>query len=408
MPAIFNRFTGILFTILFSYQAIYIIVSLLYREKQKSFSLKYHKYAVLICARNEERVIGQLLESISNQTYPEQYRTAFVLADNCTDSTAETARRNGAIVYSRNNDTLIGKGYALDELLIHIRNDYGDVFDGFLVIDADNILKNDYLERMNESFCQGHKIITGYRNSKNFDTNWISAGYSLWFLRENRFLNRARYLLGVSCAVSGTGFLFSKDIIRNWNYHCLTEDLEFTVDQICSGNRISYCEDAVLYDEQPQKFSQSFNQRLRWAKGFIQVFQRYSLNLLKGIIKGDFSCFDMLNTICSAYGLSMLTLLLNRITLTWLIINRNSLHPFIISLIFSLLRAYLCLFTIGLLTTLTEWQHIRTSAWNKIKYTFTFPIFMATYIPIAFWALFTKVTWKPIRHSVTMSNENAV
>ena len=408
MSSIFNKLTAILFALLFSYQALYIIVSLLYKKKQEKVEIRYHNYAILICARNEQQVIGQLLESINNQTYPGEYRTAFVMADNCSDNTAEVARYNGAEVYTRYNNQLIGKGYALEELLRHIERDYGDVFDGFLIIDADNILKQDYLEKMNESFCHGHKIITGYRNSKNFDSNWISAGYSLWFLRENRFLNKARYLLGLSCAVSGTGFLFSKEILQHWNYHSLTEDLEFTVDQICAGNKIAYCEDAVLYDEQPQKFGQSFNQRLRWAKGFLQIFQRYSGRLVKGIIRGDFSCFDMLNTIVSAYGLSMITLFLNLITLTLLIINRDSLHPFFMSLAISMIRAYLCLFAVGLLTTITEWKHIRSSAWNKIRYTFTFPLFMATYIPIAFWALFADVTWKPIQHTVTMSHESTV
>ncbi|MBQ3375742.1 MAG: glycosyltransferase family 2 protein [Erysipelotrichaceae bacterium] len=408
MSSVFNKVTAILFALLFSYQALYIIVSLLYKKKQEKAEIRYHNYAILICARNEQQVIGQLLESINNQSYPGEYRTAFVMADNCTDNTAETARYYGAEVYTRYNRQLIGKGYALEELLRHIERDYGDVFDGFLIIDADNILKQDYLEKMNESFCRGHKIITGYRNSKNFDSNWISAGYSLWFLRENRFLNKARYLLGLSCAVSGTGFLFSREILQHWNYHSLTEDLEFTVDQICAGNKIAYCEDAILYDEQPQQFMQSFHQRLRWAKGFIQIFQKYAGKLIRGIIKGDFSCFDMLNTIVSAYGLSMLTLFINLITLTRLIINRDSLHPFFRSLTISVIRAYLCLFTVGLLTTITEWKHIRTSAWNKIRYTFTFPLFMATYIPIAFWALFANVTWRPIRHTVTMSHESTV
>ena len=143
-------------------------------------------------------------------------------------------------------------------------------------------------------------------------------------------------------------------------------------------------------------------------KANIQIFQKYAGKLIRGIIKGDFSCFDMLNTIVSAYGLSLLTLFINLITLTRLIINRDSLHPFFRSLTISVIRAYLCLFTVGLLTTITEWKHIRTSAWNKIRYTFTFPLFMATYIPIAFWALFANVTWRPIRHTVTMSHESTV
>ena len=116
---------------------------------------------------------------------------------------------------------------------------------------------------MNKTFSKGYRIITSYRNSKNFGTNWISAGYSLWFLREAKFLNNARMMLGTSCAVSGTGFLVSSEVIRErggWNYHLLTEDIEFTVDTVIRGETIGYCAGAMLYDEQPTRFDQSWNQ----------------------------------------------------------------------------------------------------------------------------------------------------
>ena len=93
-----------------------------------------------------------------------------------------------------------------------INKDYGNVYDGYFVFDADNILEQDYIEKMNQCFNQGNQIITSYRNSKNYGANWISAGYGLWFLRESRYLNNAREIIHSSCAVSGTGFLFSKEI----------------------------------------------------------------------------------------------------------------------------------------------------------------------------------------------------
>ena len=77
------------------------------------------------------------------------------------------------------------------------------------------------------------------RNSKNYGTNWISAGYALWFLRESRFLNGARMKLGTSCAISGTGFLVSSKMIQKdggWKYNLLTEDIEFSTDHIIRGH----------------------------------------------------------------------------------------------------------------------------------------------------------------------------
>ena len=397
---------SVVFALMFSYQILYYFVSLFVRKKEKDYEFSYHNYAVLICARNEEAVIADLLQSLNNQTYPADRFHVFVMADNCSDDTAEIARNNGATVYIRYNDRLVGKGYALEELLKNIERDYGDVFDGYMVFDADNILKEDYIEQMNISYCQGNRIIAGYINSKNYDSNWISAGYSLFLLKKNRYLNNARYLLGLSCAINGTGFLFDKKLTGNWNYHTLTEDIELSVDQACRHNRIAYCDKAVLYDEQPVSFRQSFYQRLRWAKGYLQVIRKYTSSLLKGIFEGDFSCYDMLNTILSAYGYSMLSILISIIEFAMLVYLGINIIPYVRTILAGLSKAYLVIYAAGLLTTITEWNNIRASTFNKILYTFTFPLFLATYIPIAFYALFARVTWVPIKHSLSVNRGN--
>jgi cellulose synthase/poly-beta-1,6-N-acetylglucosamine synthase-like glycosyltransferase len=139
---------------------------------------------------------------------------------------------------------------------------------------------------MNKVFSDGYDIITSYRNSKNYDSNWISAGYSLWFLRESKYLNYSRMLLDTSCAISGTGFCVSRSVIEKdggWKYYLLTEDIEFTIDHVLKGYKIGFAPNAVLYDEQPTTFSQSWLQRLRWSKGFLQVWMKYGGRLIKGI-----------------------------------------------------------------------------------------------------------------------------
>ena len=171
-----------LFFVCYLYQFLYIPAALALKDKPHA-PRKLHRFAILICARNEQTVIADLLRSIRSQTYPQTLLEVFVMADNCTDRTAEIARRCGATVYERENRELIGKGYALEALLGHIRADRPNGFDGYFVFDADNVLAPDYIEQMNATFSDGYRIVTSYRNSKNYGDNWISAGYALWFLR---------------------------------------------------------------------------------------------------------------------------------------------------------------------------------------------------------------------------------
>ena len=402
---IINFIITAVFFFCYAYQFLYIPAAFLIKEPPHKKEKK-HRFAVLICARNEEKVIEKLIESIKNQTYGNEKIRVFVMADNCTDSTARTARNSGARVYTRFDRSKTGKGYALDALLRHIEADYPrGYFDGFFVFDADNILDERYIEEMNRSFSDGYDIITGYRNSKNFGDNWISAGYSLWFLRESRFLNQPRFLLKNSCAVSGTGFFFSRRIFEKyggWPFYLLTEDIEFTVKNVLDGEKIGFCKNAVLYDEQPTSFRQSWHQRMRWAKGYLQVFKRYGTSLIRGIGKGDFSCFDMTMAIMPAVALSVFGGAVNGIYALFAVISGESVIPVLLSAGEGILSMYLTLFFIGAVTAFSEWKNIHTESKKKILFIFTFPLFMFTYIPISFAALFMKVEWKPIKHSVAV------
>ena len=395
-----NYIIAIIFTLCYCYQFFYVIVPWLFAKKKSKARVTDHKYAVLIAARNEEVVIGNLIESIKDQKYDSSLVNVFVVADNCTDKTAEIARSLGATVYERFNKERVGKGYAMEYLLDRINADYGwDSFDGYFIFDADNVLDENYIAEMNKTFSQGYSIVTGYRNSKNYGDNWISAGYALWFIRESRYLNNSRMLLGTSCAVSGTGFFFSRKVmesIHGWKFHLLTEDIEFSVDQIIKGQKIGFCAGAVLYDEQPVTFRQSWRQRLRWARGFLQVFMKYGFGLLKGIGKGHFSCYDMSMTVMPAYVLTVSLIVAYLVTgLT----GAGTVLPMVHYVLQMVAGLYATLYVVGLFTTITEWKNIHTTPAKKVLYTFTFPVFMLTYIPISLVALFSrKVQWKPIEH----------
>ncbi len=401
------------FVICYLYQFFYVFWVLLGKDKaQPVKSDKLNKFGVVISARNEEAVIGHLLDSIKKQDYPSELINIYLIADNCTDNTAQIGREHGARVFERENKQLVGKGYALDFLFKQLL-DEGDDCDAYIVFDADNLVDKNFVKEMNKNFNRGYKALTSYRNSKNYGTNWITAGYSLWFLREAKYLNNARMRLGASCAISGTGFCLSRELIEKnngWKYHLLTEDVEFSVDMAIQGEKIGYSEGSIVYDEQPETFRQSWNQRLRWAKGFYQVFGKYGASLFKGILKGSFACYDMLMTIFPAIMFTILSVccclgeFIYGLTIFIEYPEFSNLLVFcVMPLVYLFLMLYMLLLVVGFITLITEWDVIDCPPDRMIRYLFTFPLFMLTYAPIAIVAMFKKVEWTPIQHSVTKS-----
>ena len=367
--------------------------------------------------RIAQAVIGNLINSIKQQNYPAELIDVIVVADNCTDDTAQIAREHGAICYERFNNMLVGKGYALDYCFNRIVEQFGDytAYDGYFIFDADNVIDKNYVKEMNKVFDRGYNVITSYRNSKNYDTNWITSGYSLWFIREAKYLNNPRMMLKTSCAVSGTGFLVNSSIIKKnngWKFNLLTEDIQFSVVNILEGEKIGYCESAMFYDEQPTTFKQSWNQRMRWSKGFYQVMFRYGRELIAMMFKKRemfVSCYDMFMTLAPATLLSIGCILLNLIFLAYgatdVHMLRRILPGTLGSIAFAGVNFYLLMFSIGFITLVTEWNKILAPANKKIKSLFTFPLFMITYVPISLVALVKKVEWNPIAHSISKSVE---
>ena len=151
---IINIIVGIVMGLLMAYQFLYIIIGLFKKKKFKDTKTE-STYGILIAGRNEELVIGQLLDSIKKQNYNLEKVKIFVVADNCDagDKTAQIAREKGAVVYERHNKDEIGKGYALNFLLQNIAKDFPEYDpDGWFVFDADNILDKNYIYEMNKAF----------------------------------------------------------------------------------------------------------------------------------------------------------------------------------------------------------------------------------------------------------------
>lgn len=385
------------------YQVFYIAVGLFAKPLVFPDAPADKRYAVLISARNEEKVIGNLVASIRANDYPQDLVDIWLVADNCTDHTAQLVRGLGEHVDERHDADHVGKGYALTYLLNRMTlQGAAQRYDAFFVFDADNLLDERYISEMNKGFHAGFRILTSYRNSKNID-NWVSAGAALWFVRESRFLNSTRMFLHSSCHVGGTGFLFSREIMeRNdgWKFHLMTEDMEFTLDSILHGERIGYVGDAMLYDEQPVTFAQSWRQRVRWSKGFLQVFRYYGSDLVRrAFAEGDFSSIDMMLMICPLTVFWAVRELLGFLFAACGFVTWQSQLDNLWTWVYGTGWSMLGMMAIAALTVMAERQRIGATNRELVAYVLSFPLYMLSYIPIAFVALFSKPEWKPITHN---------
>ena len=422
---------AIAFGVLCAYQTLYIVVSLISgKRRKKPESTVNRRFAVLIAARNEENVIGQLIDSVKAQNYQYGLIDVYVAADNCTDSTAAVSLSHGAKVFVRNDTSHIGKGYVLRFLLDKIKST-GKWYDAFLVLDADNLLDRSFITEINKVFSAGYRVVTSYRNSKNYEQCWESSGSALMLLRETLHLNNARMILGNSCTVAGTGFVTGHELIERmdgWNHYMLTEDIEFSLECVSLGVKIGYAHEAKLYDEQPINIKQLWNQRMRWSKGYLQAYFAYFIPLCRSFkLKGNkFSAYDMLMNNLPFMLLGIIGTILNlALMITGAVTGQlpfpvgffggliNALtgfdpvsYPFLVlgvMLVGMVLNMYLGGVFLGLLIAINAWKEIRCSTGDKVKSIFQFPLILAVIFATSIVAIFRPVEWKAIEHNGTMT-----
>ena len=410
---------------------LYWIIGFFFTRKFKS-AQTMHKYAICIPARNEEAVIGNLIDSINRQDYPQDLLTIFVVADNCTDDTAGVAREKGAICYERFNNVDKTKGFALQFLFQNIERDYGTQnFEGYFIFDADNLLNKDYVSRMNDAFDAGEKIITSYRNTKNFDENWVASTYAIHWLRSIRMRHRARSVLRLATNIQGTGFLFASELVKDgWKYTSLTEDRAFTADAVAHGYKISYNDAAMFYDEQPTSLRIALRQRLRWAKGHLLAFVESGWSLFKNIFVGNcyrdksvkrkiskeliieeirhrVASFDTLAQLIPGAVIRLFLWLLVSVIIyachcyaTGVEAIWYSLWLVVWARIMGRIGSHLTNMLAAVYVFIVEHKRIKKIPWyKKVLYCITWPTFDIIHRYCLYIAIFKKVTWKPIPHT---------
>lgn len=384
-------------TIFWIYQLVISVCSLVKLKEKPILEEKVNRFMAIIPAHNEENVIGPLVESLINQNYPKDYYDIYVIADNCTDRTAEIAEKAGAIVLKRFDEEHKTKGYALQWFLEQkIKEDAP--YDAFCIFDADNIVDSNFLKAMNKKLCQGEDVVQGYRDIKNPTDSWVSAGYALFYWTMNRFYHLARYNVGLSPLINGTGFMVRFDVIKpdGWNTNTLTEDIEFSLKRIINGKKLGWATDAIVYDEQPVGFKQSWKQRTRWTVGHIQCLERYTKPLAAAVKEHKtIMNFDGLLYLIGSIPMFILTLVL--LALNFVIYIANGMTA--VDLLINCLRYFLPTFLLPIFTAILIMILDKKPIRPMLKGLICYPLFLGSWLLINFKCLFKRDTsWDKIDH----------
>ncbi|MFT4414726.1 glycosyltransferase family 2 protein [Fredinandcohnia humi] len=386
------------------YQTSISILGFVKEKKKKPISTKYENtFAVIVCAHNEERVVGQIVENLLSLNYPKDMYDVYVIADNCTDNTAAIVREKGGIAMERHDATKRGKGFALEWMFDYLwkQEENGLVYDAVVVLDADNLVTKNFLQVMNDKLQNGYEIAQAYLDTKNPDDTWVTKSYAFSYWSTNRIFQNARDVVGLSAQLGGTGMMISRNILKDigWGTESLTEDLEFTAKYILeTGKPVAWAHDAKIYDEKPLELVASMKQRLRWMIGHINCMFKFFVPMLKAAIKKESLLhFDMAMYLVqptkTVLGISHLLFIMSSI-FQWYdfyIISHWIWIP--ISLI-----SYIIIPVIGLIKE----KHGKKAAWLILAY-----FYGLTWIPVTIAAFINRKEreWSHTKHDRTLSQD---
>ncbi len=357
------------------------------------------RVAILIAARDESKVIGDLLKSIRQQTVKVKPQDVYVIVEAMDDPTVKICQQHQHSVILREDVSKQRKGYALDEAVRQILAK-SEHYNAYFIFDADNILTKNYLEEMLKIYAEGYEIATGYRNSKNGNANVIAAVSSLTFSMINVMSNRKRAAHGANIIFSGTGYYIDGDLIEEWQgwpFVSLTEDYELSLYATLHGLSTYYNEEAMFFDEQPTRYRQTVAQRVRWIKGYFSARKKY-IPLIRAKKHGDNygslvkekigvrpAIFAILGVVAIMIG-----------TVIELCIMGKALDILAaIPVILAGVYVILMLVTVEMIKR----EKLDLTTKTKIKAILFNPLYLVTYIPCAIKALLKKhVGWTKIEH----------
>ncbi len=393
-----------------------VIINILAKKnKNKPIKRKNsHNFCVLIPARYESKVIGELLKSIKNQTYKIDMKDVYVVVESSKDESVSICKKYNANVFIRKKLNLKRKGYALDEVIKYILS-CNKKYDAYFIFDADNVLDKNYFKNMIPVFDKGYDLASGYRNCKNGNESVVAAASALTFSLVNTVFNDKKSNETRNITFSGTGFFIRGYLIEKWKgypFYTLTEDYELSLYATFNNLTTYYNKNSVFYDEQPLKFKDTVNQRIRWIRGFFDVRRLYAKKMFKEI---DFNNPNNGSKLDGAFGITPYIFMVIGLILWLLSLIFFTLYNFLnkdakwinnfYELIIFLVVIYFLLIVITFVMLILEGKKIDLNIKTRIKVLFYNPIFMITYLFCAIKALTSKeVSWIKVEHGKVKKN----
>ena len=372
-------------------------------------------FAVLIPARDESKVISNLIDSIKKQTFKIDSKDIYIIVESKKDKTVDIAKeRNINIIYRKNLTNRRRKGYALDDAIKEILRKKKH-YDAYFIFDADNVLDRNYFKEMVKSYKKGYDIGIGYRNTKNGNSSIFSACSSLTFSMINTFSNNYKMKHNLTLTVSGTGFYIKGKILEElggYPFNSLTEDYEFTLYATLNDLTSTYNMKAKYFDEQPTDYNTTIKQRTRWVKGYFDSRRKY-YPLLKnkaGLKDNNYPSLYITLVGVKPYVLLVISVILYLANLTYRIISNSIVKVEVYTLLLQFLVIVLAIYIVLLIFTgillIKEKDNLRLNRKMKIKSLFFNPLFLASYVKCLYLALKNKdLAWEKIEHTVNIEKE---
>ena len=365
--------------------------------------------AILIPARDESKVISNLLDSIKKQTYKIDSKDIYIIVESKKDKTVEIAKeRNINIIYRKNLTNRRRKGYALDDAIKEILKNKKH-YDAYFIFDADNILDRNYFKEMVKSYKKGYDIGIGYRNTKNGNSSIFSACSSLTFSMINTFSNNYKMKHNITLTVSGTGFYIKGKILEDlggYPFNSLTEDYELTLYATLNDLTSTYNTKAKYFDEQPTDYNTTITQRTRWVKGYFDSRSKYYPLLRNKATRKDNNYPSVYVSLVGVkpYVLLVISVILYLLNLVFRIISNSIIKIEVYNLLLQFLVIVLAIYLVLLIFTgvllIKEKDNLRLNRKMKIKSLFFNPLFLASYVKCLYLAnKFKDLAWEKIEHT---------